>query len=124
MPCRLQSVNRLTGCGEQFLGHIVGDIAGQSALLLCTAEYFHRHIINARGVRHCLSAVIAAVVFVREIDHPAGIDDIVWRIKDAARCQVRAIFRPFQLIVGGAGNNRCLEQGNGAVVEFCAKRAR
>ncbi len=123
MPCRIQSVNRLTRSGEQFLSHIVGDIAGRVVFALCAAESFHRDIMDTRGVGHRLGAVITALTFIGEIDDAAGINDIVGCIENAARRQIGAILRPFQLIVGGAGNDLRLELWNGSAIQFRAKGA-
>ena len=59
---------------------------------------------------------------VRDVDDPAGVDDIIGRVEDAALVQPRAVLGRGQLVVGAAGDDRRVERGDAVSVEDRAER--
>jgi len=83
MPRAKPSVNHLAITSEQFLCHGIGNIAGRAVCVLGAFEYFHGDIIDLRTMVHGGFTVVTSWPFIGQIDHAAGIDDVVWRIENA-----------------------------------------
>ena len=64
----------------------------------------------------------AAEIFQRDRDDPAGVDDIVGRVEDAAIRKETAMTFLRELIVGPAGHDRAIEPGDALLVEDRAER--
>ena len=64
----------------------------------------------------------ARQILQRHCNDPARVDNVIRRIKYAARGQCRAVFGPGQLVVGTARHDRRVDAGNAAIIQDRAKR--
>ena len=61
---------------------------------------------------------------VGDVDEAAGVGYVIGGVEDAPAFELGAVARLGQLVVGGAGDDAGMQQGDGAVVENGAQRAR
>jgi TamB, inner membrane protein subunit of TAM complex len=102
--------------------HIGGKAAGiglgkQRRQARTDGVHLRIHLIQAD-----LFAVIAGQIFGHHRNDAPGVDDIIGRIKNAARRQPGAVFGRRQLIVGGSGNHRHIQRGDAGFVQDRTQR--
>jgi len=106
-------------CNRDSIGdHIRGLVQNISAF-----EDFGEGSADRFDARHQLFS-IGVIARASDVDYPAGVDDIVGGVEDAALGEQPSVVVLRKLVVGGPGDHIRLYLRNALVVDDCAKCAR